>query len=90
MKAVNKGLEVISNELNLGVKVTTNWARHSWATIARNKAGVPKADIDFCLGHVNNDHKMADIYIDIDYSIFDKSNRLVLNLLKNNSKKVLD
>lgn len=82
MKAVNKGLEVISNELNLGVKVTTNWARHSWATIARNKAGVPKADIDFCLGHVNNDHKMADIYIDIDYSIFDKSNRLVLDLLK--------
>ncbi len=82
MKAVNKGLEIISKELNLGVKVTTNWARHSWATIARNKAGVPKADIDFCLGHVNNEHKMADIYIDIDYSIFDKSNRLVLNLLK--------
>ena len=82
MKAVNKGLEVISKELNLDVKVTTNWARHSWATIARNKAGVPKADIDFCLGHVNNDHKMADIYIDIDYSIFDKSNRAVLDLLK--------
>lgn len=82
MKAVNKGLEVVSKELNLSVKVTTNWARHSWATIARNKAGVPKADIDFCLGHVNNDHKMADIYIDIDYSIFDKSNNLVLELLK--------
>lgn len=82
MKAVNKGLEIISKELNLDVKVTTNWTRHSWATIARNKAGVPKADIDFCLGHVNNEHKMADIYIDIDYSIFDKSNRLVLNLLK--------
>lgn len=82
MKAVNKGLEQVSIELNLGVKVTTNWARHSWATIARNKAGIPKADIDFCLGHVNNDYKMADIYIDIDYSIFDKSNRAVLDLLK--------
>lgn len=90
MKAVNKGLEVVSKELNLGVKITTNWARHSWATIARNKAGVPKADIDFCLGHVNNDHKMADIYIDIDYSIFDKSNNLVLELFKKNTKKVLD
>lgn len=86
MKAVNKGLEQISDELNLPFKVTSNWARHSWASIARNKAGVPKADIDFCLGHVNNDYKMADIYIDIDYSIFDKSNRAVLDLLKNNQK----
>lgn len=82
MKAVNKGLEHISKELNLPGKITTNWARHSWASIARNKAGVAKADIDFCLGHVNNDYKMADIYIDIDYSIFDKSNRAVLDLLK--------
>lgn len=82
MKAVNKGLEVISDELNLSNKITTNWARHSWASIARNKVGIPKADIDFCLGHVNNDYKMADIYIDIDYSIFDKSNRAVLDILK--------
>lgn len=87
MKAVNKGLEVISDELNLHCKVTTNWIRHSWASAARNKAGVPKADVDFCLGHVNNDYKMADIYIDIDYSIFDKSNRAVLDLLKNISQK---
>lgn len=81
MRAVNKGLSQISDELNLGVKVTTNWARHSWASIARNKALVPKADIDFCLGHVNNDYKMADIYIDVDYSIYDITNRKVLDLL---------
>ena len=79
-KAVNIGLSVISEDLNLP-KITTNWARHSWATIARNKAKIHKADVDFCLGHVNNDYKMADIYIDIDYSIFDESNRAVLNLL---------
>ena len=87
MKAINKGLDVISCELNLHCKLTSNWARHSWASIARNKAGVPKADIDFCLGHVNNDYKMADIYIDIDYSVFDKSNRAVLDVLKKTSKK---
>lgn len=87
MRAVNIGLREISETLHLGVRVTTNWARHSWASIARNRAGVPKADIDFCLGHVNNDYKMADIYIDIDYSIFDKSNRAVLDLLKNISQK---
>lgn len=87
MKAVNKGLEQIADELNLHCKLTTNWIRHSWASVARNKAGVAKADVDFCLGHVNNDYKMADIYIEIDYSIFDKSNRAVLDYLQKISQK---
>jgi hypothetical protein len=82
MRAVNVGLKDICQNLKLDCNVTTNWARHSWASLARNKANVPKADIDFCLGHVNNDYKMADIYIDIDYGICDRANRAVLNLLK--------
>ena len=81
MRAVNEGLDTVCEELKIP-KITTNWARHSWASMARNKAGVNKADIDFCLGHVNNDYKMADIYIDIDYGIFDAANRKVLDLLK--------
>lgn len=84
LKAVNKELKLVSKQLGLGVQLSTNWARHSWASIARNKAGIAKADVDFCLGHVNNDFKMADIYIDIDYSICDKANRAVLDLLKKN------
>lgn len=80
-KAVNKGLKSICEQLNVE-KVTSNWSRHTWASIARNKAGISKADIDFCLGHVSNDHKMADIYIEIDYSIYDRVNRQVLDLLK--------
>ena len=80
-KAVNKGLKSICEDINIP-KITTNWARHTFASIARNKAGVSKSDIDFCLGHVNNDYKMADIYIDIDYSIYDEVNRKVLDLLK--------
>lgn len=80
IKATNKGLKHICNDLKIP-KITTNWARHSWASIARNKAKVPKADVDFCLGHVNNDYKMADIYIEIDYSICDDANRKVLDLL---------
>lgn len=87
MRAVNKGLEDICNEIGIDTKITTNWARHTWASLARNKAGVPKADIDFCLGHVNNDYKMADIYIDIDYSICDKANRAVLDLLQKKEEK---
>ena len=81
MKAVNKGLKKICEDFEYQ-KITTNWSRHTWASLARNKAGISKADIDFCLGHVNNDYKMADIYIDIDYSIIDKVNRKVLDLLK--------
>lgn len=81
MKAINIGLKRICEKLNIP-KITTNWARHSWASIARNKAKIPKADVDFCLGHVNNDYKMADIYIEIDYSICDDANRKVLDLLK--------
>jgi len=81
LKAVNRELKQISTVLNLGVPLSSNWARHSWASIARNKAGISKADVDFCLGHVNNDYKMADIYIDIDYSVCDKANSAVLNLL---------
>lgn len=82
LKAVNIGLKEVSTQLNLGVPLSTNWARHTWASIGRNCAGIAKADIDFCLGHANNDYKMADIYIDIDYSICDKANRAILDLLK--------
>lgn len=80
MKSVNKGLKIICDKYEF-IKVTTNWARHSWASLARNKADVNKADVDFCLGHVNHEYKMADFYIEIDYSIYDRVNRKVLNLL---------
>lgn len=80
-KAVNKGLAKICEDKGIR-KVTSNWARHTWSSLARNKAGIPKADIDFCLGHVNNDYKMADIYIEEDYSIYDEVNRKVLDLIK--------
>lgn len=86
MKAVNEGLETICIELKIP-KITTNWARHSFATLARNNAGIAKADVDFCLGHTNNDYKMADIYIAIDYSIFDRTNRAVIDLLIEKPKK---
>jgi hypothetical protein len=79
--SVNKGLKIIGDVIGVP-KLSSNWARHSWASIARNKAEITKSDIDFCLGHVSHEHKMADIYIDIDYSICDKANRKVLDLLK--------
>lgn len=90
LRAVNIGLKDICAELGIDSSITTNWARHTWASLARNKAGVPKADIDFCLGHVNNDYKMADIYIDIDYGVCDRANRAVLDLLQKKEEKNIE
>jgi integrase len=81
LSVLNKGLKKLCKNLKLP-NVSTNWSRHTWASLARNKAGISKDDIDFCLGHVSSDHAMADIYIEIDYSICDVANRKVLDLLK--------
>ena len=62
------------------------WFRHTWATIARNKCGISKDDIDLCLNHVGN-NPMADVYIDYDWSIIDRANRKVLDYVFNSDKE---
>lgn len=59
--------------------VATNWARHTWATIARNDCRIDKDDVALCLGHEDTDNKVTDVYIRYDYSIIDESNRKVLD-----------
>ena len=56
-------------------------ARHSWATIARStRCNIDKATIDECLCHVNPGMKMADIYIEKDWSVLWDANQKVLRL----------
>jgi integrase len=62
--------------------MTTNWARHTWATIARNDCRINKDDVALCLGHEDTDNKVTDIYINYDYRIIDESNRKVLDMIK--------
>lgn len=81
LSVLNKGLKTLCENLKLP-NVSTNWSRHTWASLARNKAGISKDDIDFCLGHVSTDHAMADIYIEMDYPLCHVANRKVLDLLK--------
>lgn len=57
-------------------KITTYWARHSWATIAAS-LDIPKDTIAHALGHGNN--TVTDIYIDFDQSKVDEANRKVLD-----------
>ena len=79
---VNKGLKKIG-EMD-GVKINDlefYAARHTWATLARNKADVDKATIHEALNHVDEQMRITDIYIDKDYSRQDAANRKVLDLV---------
>lgn len=59
-------------------KLSTYWARHTWATIA-HRIGVSKDIIALALGHGKKD--VTDRYIDYDMSKVDEANRLVIDYL---------
>jgi hypothetical protein len=91
-KALNIGLKSICKNIrdaelkengytDWPVKITTNWSRHTWATIARNDCRISKDDVALCLGHEDADNRVTDMYIKYDYSILDEANRKVLDLV---------
>lgn len=57
-------------------KISTYWARHSWATIAAS-LDIPKETIAHALGHGGN--TVTDIYIEFDQRKVDQANRMVLD-----------
>lgn len=71
-------------KIGIRKKVTTKWARHTWATIARNECRINKDDVALCLGHEDSDNKVTDMYIKYDYSIIDESNRKVIDFINLN------
>ena len=81
-KAVNIGLKQISTELELVPNITSGSARASWATIAFNDCNVSKDEVDMALNHLDPRHKLANIYINKDFSMIDKANRKVLDTLR--------
>lgn len=82
----------MSSSLNLGLKkigavlgiddLEFYAARHSWATIANNEAGVDKYTVHEALNHVDPSMRVTDIYIRRDWSNIDRANRAVLDLLQ--------
>ena len=78
---VNKGLKKVAKACKIDEPLSTYYARHSWATIARNKCEVSKDDVDLALNHIDQGLKMADAYIEKDWSRVDNSNRAVLDFL---------
>ena len=53
-------------------------ARHTFATIARNKLGYDKSTVGEALNHVEKENKITDIYIQKDFSIINKLNKEVI------------
>ena len=74
-KTQNKWLKKIGKELEIG-PITTYWARHTWATIARNVCRLPMDDIRRALGH--GQKTTTDIYVNEDYRIIDEANDKVI------------
>lgn len=81
--ALNKGLKAIGKLESVKEEDLEFYAaRHTWATLARNKAGVDKETIHEALNHVDESMRVTDIYIDRDYSAQDEANRNVLELVQ--------
>lgn len=92
LRAVNTGLRKVAKTLELDHELTSYYARHSWATIARNTCHVPKEDIVLALNHVDPHHKITDSYLETDWSLIDNANKKVLTLFlpKLNEEETID
>lgn len=77
-KLTNDHLKLIAADLKINASVSTYFARHSLATIARN-IGISRDDIAAILGHGQN--SVTDIYIDLDSQRIDDAMRRVLDFI---------
>ena len=75
-KAINYGLKEICTILEID-DLEYYAARHSWATIALNKAGIDKYIVHAALNHIDDAMKVTDIYIERDFVNEDKANTKV-------------
>lgn len=76
--ALSIGLRSVGEKLNIE-HLQFYSARHSWATIARNKVGIDKDTINSALNHIDVDMKVTDLYIDRDWSNIDVANKQVID-----------
>jgi site-specific recombinase XerD len=75
----NRLLKKVAGKIELDAPLSTYFARHSLATIARN-IGISRDDIRAILGHGQD--TVTDIYIDLDQERIDDAMRKVLDEIK--------
>jgi len=61
--------------------VTHYWARHTFASIARNECRCSIDDIGMALNHIDQTNRITDIYIAKDWSIIDDVQEKVTGVL---------
>lgn len=79
-KHINQGLNIIAKRLGIP-KFDFYSARHTWASIARNKLGIDKYTIHEALNHVS-DLDITDIYIQKDFTNINKANAKVMEYIE--------
>ena len=62
-------------------KLSSNWARHSWATLCA-ELDIPDPTITLGMGHKTAGHKTTAIYIKRDMKKVDEANRKVIDYIK--------
>lgn len=85
-KRINYKLKDIAEDCKIGRQVSTYYARHSWATIARNEANIPRGVIAEALAHgIGGSDDMTGVYIQQDLTPVDWANRKVIDLVTSRS-----
>lgn len=70
--------------------VTYYYARHTFATTARNFCGVSPYDIGQALNHIDDGTRITDIYLEKDWKIVDNVQLRVISYIRRMSKKKKD
>jgi len=76
--AITYGIKQIRKIIDIDYLIFYS-ARHSFATIARNKIKIDKYTVHQMLNHVDSEMKITDIYIEKDWTLFDEANRKLLD-----------
>lgn len=78
--SINKSLHEVGEDIGVP-ELSYYYARHTFATLAANKAKVDMYTVDEMLNHSDNKMKLARVYIERDFSVLWEANRKVLELL---------
>jgi len=79
LKKINQGLKLLAKKLDLPSDLSSYWARHSWATIARNNFNIDIFDISECLNHTPPTNKIDFVYIRRDQMKASRINEKIIN-----------
>lgn len=86
-RGVNEGMKEICGLVGLG-RITTYHARHTWATIARNRCKIPRDTVDEALDHApRGGDRVTDVYIERDWKMLWDANRSVIDLVFGTKEK---